>query len=311
MSKPHLFVNLAGILSANPLNFTCYLQALRIHQWLKNLLLFTPIIAAHQLDNWQVLKILFLAFYSFSFCASAVYIINDLLDIESDRQHSHKCMRPFASGVIPISMGGFLVPLLLLLSMLISLFVGPIFLHYLACYFFTTCAYSCGLKRWAYIDCIILALPYTLRMIAGAVAANIERSFWLLSFSVCLFLSLAFMKRYAELETQLLDRKQKIYGRGYYSTDACLVKILGIASGFAAILVLMLYINSNAILKLYRNPTVIWGAVPIISFWLSRMWMQAHRGNIHDDPLLFALKDKISLFAGLTFAVVITISSIG
>jgi 4-hydroxybenzoate polyprenyltransferase len=189
--------------------------------------------------------------------------------------------------------------------------VGPLFLNWLLFYFVLTCAYSLGLKRLVLLDCLALAMLYTIRIIAGAAAAGLPLSFWLLAFSVFLFLSLAFVKRYAELEVQILQGRHKTHGRGYTTSDAPLVQTLGVTSGYAAVLVLALYLNSDAVVKLYRTPEVVWGAVPVMLFWVSWMWMQAHRGNMHDDPLVFALKDRASLFAGLVFAIVLAIGARG
>jgi 4-hydroxybenzoate polyprenyltransferase len=161
------------------------------------------------------------------------------------------------------------------------------------------------LKRVVLIDCLTLAVLYTIRLIAGASAASMSLSFWLLAFAVFLFLSLAFVKRYAELEIQLLSGKEKTHGRGYFTSDASLVQTLGVTAGFSAVLVLALYLNSEAVVKLYKAPEIIWGAVPVMLFWISWMWMQAHRGKMHDDPLVFALKDKASLSAGIVFALVL------
>jgi 4-hydroxybenzoate polyprenyltransferase len=168
-----------------------------------------------------------------------------------------------------------------------------------------------GLKRLVLIDCLTLAILYTLRIVAGTTVVSMPLSFWLLAFSFFLFLSLAFVKRYAELEVQLLNGKQKTHGRGYYTSDASLVQILGITSAYAAVMVLALYINSDVVVKLYRTPELIWGAVPILLFWISWMWMQAHRGKMHDDPLIFAVKDKTSLLAGMAFALVLAIGAVG
>jgi 4-hydroxybenzoate polyprenyltransferase len=291
--------------------FTTWLRVLRVHQWMKNLLLFVPLFAAHQITNPDTWLALILAFFSFSLCASSVYIANDLLDLESDRQHPRKCKRPFASGLVPAWMGVVLAPLLLLASLALAQHAGGNFLPWLLFYFVVTCAYSWGLKRIILVDCLILAMLYTLRIVAGAAAAGMGLSFWLLAFSVFLFLSLAFVKRYAELEVQLLNGKQKTHGRGYYTSDAPLVQTLGIASGYAAVLVLALYLNSDAVVKLYRTPEFVWGAVPVMLFWVSWMWMQAHRGEMHDDPLVFAVKDKASLLAGVAFAAVLAIGTVG
>ncbi len=293
------------------LGFIAWCRVLRVHQWLKNLLLFAPLFAAHQLTNLDTWLALILAFFSFSLCASSVYIVNDLLDLESDRQHPRKCNRPFASGLVPAWMGVVLAPLLLLSSLTLAQYVGGTFLPWLVFYFVLTCAYSWGLKRLMLVDCLTLAMLYTLRILAGAAAVNMGLSFWLLAFAVFMFLSLAFVKRYAELEVQLLNGKQKAHGRGYYTSDAPLVQTLGITSGYSAVLVLALYLNSDDVVKLYRIPEFLWGAVPIMLFWVSWMWMQAHRGEMHDDPLVFAVKDKASLLAGMAFAVVLALGSVG
>ena len=286
-------------------------RVLRVHQWLKNFLLFVPLFAAHRLFDPIAWAALVLAFLSFSLCASSVYIANDLLDLESDRRHPRKRQRPFASGQVPILTGVVLAPLLLLLSLAIGWFVEGRFLPWLALYFAITCAYSLGLKRLILVDCLILAMLYTLRIVAGAAAVEMPLSFWLLAFSVFLFLSLAFVKRYAELEVQLLAGKEKVHGRGYYTTDAPLIQTLGIASGYAAVVVLALYLNSDNVMQLYRMPEVVWAAVPVMLFWISWIWMKAHRGLMHDDPLVFAVKDRASLVTGLVFGAVLVIGSLG
>lgn len=288
-----------------------WLRMFRVHQWLKNLLLFVPLFAAHQIDQPQAWLSLIMAVLSFSLCASSVYIGNDLLDLESDRMHPRKRNRPFASGRVPAWVGVAVAPVLLLASVLLGTLVGIKFLACLAAYFTLTCLYSLWLKRIVLIDCLTLAMLYTLRIIAGAAAAGLGLSFWLLAFSVFLFLSLAFVKRYAELEVQTSSGNKKAHGRGYYTSDAPLVMNLGVTSGYASVLVLALYLNSDAVLKLYRTPEIVWGAVPIMLFWVSWMWMRAHRGEMHDDPLVFAVKDKASLVAGAIFSVLLLLGATG
>jgi 4-hydroxybenzoate polyprenyltransferase/phosphoserine phosphatase len=293
------------------LGFTAWRRVLRMHQWLKNLLLFVPLFAAHLLTNLDTWLALILAFFSFSLCASSVYVINDLLDLESDRRHPRKSDRPFASGLVPAWIGVALAPLLMLGSLALARYVGGSFLPWLVFYFVLTCAYSWGLKRLMLVDCLTLAMLYTLRIVAGAAAASMSLSFWLLAFSVFLFLSLAFVKRYAELEVQLLRGREEAHGRGYYTSDAPLLQTLGITSGYAAVLVLALYLNSDAVVRLYRTPEFVWGAVPVMLFWVSWMWMQAHRGNMHDDPLVFAMLDRASLLSGAAFAAVLWLGTAG
>ena len=286
-------------------------SVLRLHQWMKNLLLFVAPLAAHQIPDADMGTAMLLAFLSFSLCASAVYVANDLFDLDSDRHHPRKRFRPFASGTVPVAKGVILVPLLVLNAFLFALPVGPLFTSWLLFYFLLTCAYSWGLKRLVLIDCLVLAVLYTVRIIAGAGAAGIPLSFWLLAFAAFLFLSLAFVKRYAELVVQADAGKEKAHGRGYLISDAPLVQSLGITSGYASVIVLALYLNSDAVVKLYLVPAIMWCAVPVMLFWVSWIWMKAHRGQMHDDPLLFALRDRASLLSGLAFALVLAAASKG
>ncbi|WP_240794483.1 UbiA family prenyltransferase [Azoarcus sp. DD4] len=311
VKKAHDISTIERVFPKRPIGFSSWRRVLRIHQWLKNLLLFAPLFAAHDLGNGPAWGSLILAFVAFSLCASSVYIANDLLDLESDRLHPRKRSRPFASGVVPAWVGVLVAPLLLIVSLGLAALVGQQFLSWLIVYFALTCAYSWVLKRLMLIDCLTLALLYTLRIIAGGAAVGHDLSFWLLAFSVFLFLSLAFVKRYAELEVQLLSGKEKIHGRGYHTADASLIQTMGIVAGYSSVLVLALYLNSDAVLRLYAVPELIWGAVPVMLFWVSWMWMQAHRGKMHDDPLVFAVKDRASLGAGATFAAILVAGTMG
>jgi 4-hydroxybenzoate polyprenyltransferase/phosphoglycolate phosphatase-like HAD superfamily hydrolase len=286
-------------------------RMLRMHQWLKNLLLVIAPLAAHIVPDAGFMLTMLLAFLAFSLCASAVYIANDLFDLDSDRRHPRKHARPFASGRVPVLHGVLLAPVLLVLAFTLASGVGSGFSAWLVCYFVLTCAYSWGLKRLAIVDCLVLAMLYTLRIIAGAEAAGIPLSFWLLAFAVFLFLSLAFVKRYAELGVQAQAGSERAHGRGYLTSDAPLVQNLGVTSGYASVLVLALYLNSDAVLKLYRSPQFMWCAVPVMLFWVSWVWLKAHRGQMHDDPLLFAVRDKSSLLAGAAFLLVLAIGSRG
>lgn len=289
--------------------FPAWHRVLRVHQWLKNLLLFVPLLASHDLANGKAWISLALAFIAFSLCASSVYVVNDLLDLESDRLHPRKRARPFASGLVPAWAGVLLAPLLLAAGVGVAALVGGTFLPWLVFYFIATCVYSWMLKRVLLVDCLTLALLYTLRIIAGAAALTHQLSFWLLAFSVFLFLSLAFVKRYAELLAQQAAGGKEIHGRGYQTSDAPLIQIMGITAGYASVLVLALYLNSDAVLQLYATPELIWAAVPVMLFWVSWMWMQAHRGRMHDDPLVFAMQDRASLVAGALFAAVLVAGS--
>ncbi len=295
---------------ATKLSLRTWIHMLRSHQWIKNILLALPLLAAHQLANSDSWLYLLFAFIAFSLCASSVYIANDLLDLESDRQHPRKCKRPFASGRAPLWLGFCLFPLLLLASLLFALHTTPTFLLCLGIYFLLTCAYSLRLKRLVLLDCLTLAVLYTLRIIAGAAAIGMSLSFWLLAFSIFLFLSLAFVKRYAELRIQHLSGKEKLHGRGYHTDDASLIQMFGITSGYASVLVLALYLNSDAVLALYQTPQLIWGTIPILLFWTNWIWLRAHRGEMHDDPVIFAIKDKTSLFTGILFATVLALGTV-
>jgi 4-hydroxybenzoate polyprenyltransferase len=290
--------------------FMSWMKALRIHQWVKNLLIFIPIFAAHQSITPELWRNLLLAFFSFSLCASSVYIVNDLLDLESDRQHPRKRDRSFASGKISIWKGILMSPVLIITGLACALHVGGNFLPWLLIYFGLTCCYSWGLKKLVLVDCLILAILYTLRILAGASSVNVPLSFWLLTFSIFLFLSLAFIKRYAELKTHQDSDGKKAHGRGYYTSDNYLIEQLGVSSGYAATLVLALYLNSENVTRLYKTPEIIWGAVPLMFLWISWMWLQAHRGFMHDDPIIFAIKDWASICIGGLFVATFVLARI-
>jgi 4-hydroxybenzoate polyprenyltransferase len=291
-------------------DLTTWRRTLRSHQWLKNLLLFVPMLAAHRLTDQSIWMSLLIAFFSFSLCASAVYIANDLFDLDSDRKHPRKRSRPFAAGSIPVALGVVLAPLLLVVSFVSARYTTDAFVAWLTCYLFLTSAYSWLLKRVVLLDCLTLAMLYTVRIVAGAAAASMDLSFWLLAFAVFLFLSLAFVKRYAELESHETEGKVKMHGRGYYQADLTVIQSLGITAGYASTLVLALYLNTDTVVRLYRTPQVIWGTVPVMLFWISWIWLKAHRGEMHDDPMIFAVKDKASLASGLAFASVVYVASL-
>ena len=296
--------------SENP-NLSVWLKALRVHQWLKNLLLFVPLLAAHQFGNFQSLATLTLAFISFSLCASSVYIINDLLDLESDRRHPRKKNRPFASAKLPISLGLVVALALIGSSVALGAVVGEEFLVILLLYLSLTVAYSMALKRLVLIDCLTLATLYTVRIIAGAVAVSVSLSFWLLAFSVFMFFSLALVKRYAELKVQILEAKSFAHGRGYVVSDAPLLQTLGVTSGYISALVLALYVQSEDIVSLYAQPLAIWLVLPILLFWVSWVWLKAERGEMHDDPIVFAASDKASLVVTVLTVVVFIYAATG
>lgn len=286
-----------------------WLRAMRVHQWLKNMLLFVPLLAAHELQNVNAIATLVLAFFAWGLCASSVYIANDLLDLESDREHPRKRRRPFAAGLLSSLHGAVAVPLLAGASLYLATLVGPRFLVWMLVYLALTWAYSLTLKRVALLDCVTLAFLYTLRIVAGSMAADLPTSFWLLACSAFLFLSLAFVKRYAELLVQRDAGKTRAHGRGYVTSDAPMVQSLGVAAAYTAVVVLALYLNSATVLLMYDTPELVWATVPIMCYWVSRMWLCAARGQMHDDPLVFAFKDRASLVAGGLFCAVLLAAS--
>jgi len=299
------------VLQNRPPYLRTLIKALRIHQWTKNLLLFVPLIAAHRFMEVQLLWNGLLAFIAFGTCASSVYLLNDLLDLPSDRQHSTKCNRPLAAGNFPIFHALFLIPALLFGAFLLALWLLPIwFVGALAAYWILTLVYSLWLKRVAMLDVVTLAMLYTVRVVAGAAAMSLVATFWILAFCVFIFLSLAFIKRYTELcDARQKAKTERASGRGYYPADFELLASLGGASGYISVLVLALYINEAASGALYRSPEWMWAACPLLLFWLSRVWLLAHRGQMHDDPIVFALRDSVSWGVGIAFVLVFTLAT--
>lgn len=286
-------------------------RVFRVHQWLKNLLLFIPLLAAHLIGQVQEFLTVTLAFIAFSLCASAVYIANDLLDLESDRRHPNKRYRPFASGLVPIKFGVILLPLCVVIGFGLGLMISSAFAVWLLLYLLLTLAYTLFLKRIILVDCLLLATLYTIRITAGAAAVSVPLSFWLLAFSIFIFLSLAFVKRYAELQVQVLAGNDHAPGRGYAVNDAPLVQTLGVAAGYAAVLVLALYLHSETVMLLYTKPELIWFAILLMLFWVSWVWLKAHRGEMHDDPIVFAINDRASLAVGALIIISFLLASVG
>jgi 4-hydroxybenzoate polyprenyltransferase len=274
-------------------------RALRPHQWAKNALILVPLLAAHVAGNPRALTAGLFAVAAFCLCASSVYILNDLLDLEADRAHQRKSRRPFAAGDLSILTGLVLAPILLGSAVALAVFLPAKFQLVFATYYLLTLAYSFALKGRVLIDAMTLAGLYTLRIIAGAAAVAVALSFWLLLFSIFLFLSLAFVKRFAELDSLRRQQRLRAHGRGYHVEDLPLLQSLGTASGYLSVLVLALYINSPAIEALYRRPKLVWMLCVLMLYWISRVWMKAQRGSMHDDPVVFALKDRVSLVVGL------------
>lgn len=284
-------------------------RALRLHQWAKNGLIFLPLILSHQVTNLPLVLASVVAFFAFGFCASAVYVQNDLLDLEADRHHARKRFRPFAAGTLPLKFGFLFAPALLVLAVLGALLLSPSFLGVLALYFVTTFSYSLFFKRKAVLDVLLLAGLYTVRIVAGGVAVGVGVSPWLLAFSLFFFLSLAYVKRFTELRD--LPLESSLRSRGYTRGDLEGLADLGVASGYIAVLVVALYINSPEVRELYGTPEVLWLLCPLLVYWVSRVWLLARRGEMHDDPVVFALRDRTSYVIGVLAAVVAVVAAGG
>ncbi|MEQ9495431.1 MAG: UbiA family prenyltransferase [Deltaproteobacteria bacterium] len=273
-------------------------KALRPHQWMKNVLLFVAPLLGHirDIETWVHVLI---AFFAFSFTASSVYVLNDLLDLDSDRQHRTKKNRPFASGALSIPFGLLMFPLAMGSGIGLSLVFLPLkFTGALLGYLVLTTAYSVWLKRKLMVDVLMLASLFTYRVLSGGVAADVTVSFWLLGFSMFFFLGLAFVKRFSELVATMEKDVDKVPGRGYWVSDIDIIRSVGPSSGLMAVLVFCLYMNSPEVQSLYAQPTALWGIAPILLYWIMRVWFLASRNQLHDDPVLFAVRDKISIFAG-------------
>ena len=278
----------------NDFSLKKFFKMIRTYQWVKNFLIFLPLILAHKFLDVNLLLKALVAFFSFSFLASSVYIINDIMDVESDRIHPSKKNRPIASGAVKISSALKVAFILMPLSFIISIFLGKEFLFVLLTYFITTSCYSFYLKKIMLVDILILSLLYTVRMFAGGVALNIYLSPWLFMFSMFFFFSLACAKRYSELYAVRNNLQDEIKGRGYQAQDLEQIQIFGSSSGYIAILIFALYIQSDISMKLYKTPSFFWALCPIMLYWISRVWLLSHRGQMTQDPIIFALKDKVS-----------------
>jgi 4-hydroxybenzoate polyprenyltransferase/phosphoserine phosphatase len=287
-------------------SFKSYVRMLRPHQWTKNLLLFVPLMTAHLWGDPRALASIALAMAIFCLTASAVYIVNDLLDLSADRRHRSKRSRPLAAGIVPIPHAAGIAAGSLALALAGAWFLPPAFAACLVLYILLTTAYSVHIKKKAIVDVICLAGLYTLRIISGGAASSVTISPWLLAFSMFFFLSLAFVKRYSELIAKAgLSPSTPIEGRGYTPIDLELIQSIGPAMGGLSVLVMCLYINSPDVLKLYRHPQILWLICPILLYWIIRVWLLARRELLHDDPIVFALRDRVSYLSGLLVVAVL------
>jgi 4-hydroxybenzoate polyprenyltransferase/phosphoserine phosphatase len=301
--------NVAKVLDDEPASPRVFVKLLRIHQWAKNLLIFLPLLASHQVRNPGLLGKSIVAFLVFGFVASGIYIVNDLFDLTSDRHHPKKRFRPLASGRVKIPTAIAISATLLIVGLGGSALLLPWgFLAWLGLYMVMTTAYTLGLKRRIIADVIVLAALYCVRIVAGGAATGIQLTHWLLAFSMFMFISLAFVKRYTE--AAMASTSNSIRGRGYRRSDLDIIRVVGPCSGLMSILIIALYINDPDTLKHYRSPEVLWLLCPVLMYWVTRIWFLAHRNELHHDPLVFALRDWRSHVVAVACLVILALATV-
>lgn len=286
-----------------------FFKGIRLYQWVKNLLLFTALFATPGQGTWQDIFYLSLSFFSFSLCASAIYLFNDLMDLSSDRRHPVKQNRPIASGSFPLSLALCLTPILLAAGTSLAYFVSSKFLGMILLYVVITLLYSLKLKQILLLDVLILSALYNWRILSGAIAIDSPLSPWLLGFGCFIFFSLALAKRATEI-IMLQQRKEKnALGRGYSHQDQFIISQLGVTSGLSAVVVLALYINSQMSNQHFEHPHYLWLICLATLYWISRIWVITGRGQMHHDPIVYTIKDKHSYIVGLLIALVTMLAS--
>lgn len=285
-----------------------YVQLIRMHQWTKNAILFIPLLTSHSFLNIQNG---ILGFLSFSFVASSVYIINDLFDLNNDRVHHLKRKRPIAAGDVGIISSSCLSCALLIVGVGLSFFINTAFTLLIVFYVVITILYSFLLKKLLLIDTIVLSFLYCLRLLAGHLAMNIPLSFWLMSFAIFFFFSLAMSKRFMELK-YFLDSGStgQIKGRGYEGVDLVPLGIVGVSSGILSIAIFSLYLQSDKVVPLYKSPMLLILLIPVFLYWISRVWILAYRGALNEDPIIFAVKDVMSYVLIIIILLVIITASL-
>jgi len=299
------------VLPGSTLGWRALVRAVRVHQWAKNALVFAPLLLAHYVTDPHRIASVALTFACFCAIASSTYLLNDLLDIEADRHHPRKRRRPIASGALPIPKAMALSAGLLVAGLGVSLaWLRPGVSAMLGVYLALTLGYSLYLKRLLFMDVLVLAGLYTHRILTGGVAADALISPWLLAFSTFFFLSLALVKRYVELPTLEGTGRDQLSGRAYEADDLALVGTMGVTSGYISILVLALYVNSEAVRNLYRTPELVWAICPVMLYWITRIWFLARRGRVTDDPVLFATTDAVSWVSGAVLAAVLVAAAL-
>jgi len=308
IQKASLQGNVVHIFDSLHPNFTTWMKVLRVHQWAKNLLLFLPLFLSHQLSfasYFDTVK----AFISFCLIASGIYILNDLFDLDADRQHTLKKKRPIPAGLVTLQSASLLSASLILTGITLASILPQRAFFLIALYTLITFMYSIFLKRIVLIDIFILASLYVLRILTGGAAAQVFISPWMLAFSLFFFLSLSALKRFSELHNLSLKGKETTKGRGYEVKDQDQISIFGASSGYLSVVIFTLYITSPEVRILYSTPECLWFIIPVLLYWMSRVWLFAHRGKMHEDPVLFALRDGVS-YVVFSIAFIIVLLSV-
>jgi 4-hydroxybenzoate polyprenyltransferase/phosphoserine phosphatase len=311
--------NLARVIDTHPARrLTTLLKAIRVHQWIKNTLVFVALLASHRVTDVDAVVRVVAAFVAYGLCASGVYLLNDLIDLKADRTHPRKKHRPLASGALSIRSALIFMPILFTSAFVLAIAISPLFAALLLTYCVVTNLYAFWLKRVPILDTIILAGLYTLRILAGAAAIPVVPSFWLLAFSMFFFFSLALAKRHSEL-LELEDMNNSsagvrragetaIPGRGYSPEDQSTIVAQGAAAGQAAVLVLALYINTDQVRAQFKHPEVLWAICPLMVYWITKLWLNAQRRQIKDDPVVWAVKNRVSRAIGVLCLILFAIA---
>jgi len=284
------------------------IEVLRPHQWVKNLLIFIPIVtsnATRDLNAWTNATVMFL-----SFCATAsgIYVFNDLCDVEADRRHPKKRTRPFASGSLPVVFGYILTPIMLTIGFILASAISM--LLFAVGYAGISIAYSTKLKKVPLVDLFVLAALYTIRLFSGGAATGYHVSLWLLAYSGFLFLGLAIIKRVTELKVVLEMGEEQSFRRGYMTQDINMLQQMGIVASFVSSLVLALYAQSSIAEETYRHPKILWIMIPLLLFWQCRLWMATTRGDMHTDPIIYTAKDWVSRLVGLSSIMTLLLANV-
>ncbi len=286
-------------------------RAMRVRHWVKNLLVFVPVFTGHEINNPSLLRAGALAFAVFCLAASGAYLYNDLRDLEADRLHRAKRHRPLAAGSFCVSNARILIPILWLLSLgIASVTLPPMFTVVLAIYIVVSSLYSLVLKQLVLFDVVLLTSMYCLRIVAGGIATGLFMSSWLLALSMFFFMSLAILKRYAELRESAVNGGVALANRGYIPEDAEILRVVGPVSGYLSVFLLALYINSDQARTLYESPALLWFAAPLLIYWITRLWLLTHRGVVKEDAVLFASRDPVTYVVAGLVAVVVYIANV-